>query len=184
MRLGIDADEVIFDMLEYLLIQYNYKYNANITMNDFTSWNLEPLIGKKGRQIFHEAGFFSNLKTYPNAIQVLKNLSYKHEVLIITNPPNGICAYDKYETFKKVLPFISQDNIIMTARKELINVDLLFDDSPIYLEKCANKMITVAMDRLYNKNIKTTFRIFDNNWLEFETLINYLEVINNKENTN
>jgi 5'(3')-deoxyribonucleotidase len=171
-------------MLGYLCLQYNYKYNKNITINDFIEWNLEPLIGKEGKQIFHKVGFFSNLKTYPNTIKVLEDLSKKHEILIITNPPNAITAWDKYETFKKILPFIPKDNIIMTAKKELINVDLIFDDSPIYLKSCRGKMITVAMDRLYNKNVEVNFRIFNNNWLEFESLIKGLEVINNKKNKN
>jgi len=144
-------------------------------MNDFTEWDLEPLIGKEGRQIFHKAGFFSNLKTYPNAIEVLEELSKKHEVLIITNPPNAITAKEKYESFAQVLPFIPQNNVIMTARKELINVDLIFDDSPIYLEKCKDNMITVAMDKLYNKHSYSDYRIYNNNWLDFKKLINKLE---------
>jgi 5'(3')-deoxyribonucleotidase len=164
-------------MLGYLCIQYNYKFNTNITMNDFIEWNLEPLIGKEGRQIFHEAGFFSNLKTYPNAAEVLEELSKKHEVLIITNPPNAITSKEKYEIFAQVLSFIPQDNIIMTARKELINVDLIFDDSPIYLEKCKGKMITVTMDRLYNKDSYSDYRIYNNNWLEFKDLIEILEKV-------
>lgn len=173
-KLGIDADEVIFDMLGYLFLQYNYKYNTGITMNDITQYNLEPVVGKHGIQMFCESGFFNNLKPFPNAVDVLKRLSYNHEIFIITHPMNGVCAMDKYESFSKVLPFIPHKNIIMTSRKELIDIDLLFDDCPRYLENCKEKMITVVMDRLYNKNVDAKFRIYNNDWFSFEGLIEKL----------
>jgi 5'(3')-deoxyribonucleotidase len=161
-------------MLGYLILQYNYKYNKNITMNDITEYSLEPFIGKEGIQIFCESGFFNNLKPFPNAVEVLERLSHKHEIFIITHPMNGVCAMDKFTSFNKELSFIPYKNIIMTSRKELINVDLLFDDCPEYLEKCSDKMITVVMDRLYNKNVDANYRIWRNDWLGFGYLIESL----------
>lgn len=176
MLLGIDSDETIYDMLSYLCLIYNYRYSKNIKKEDIKEYNLKPLIGKQGTQIFHEIGFFQSLKPYPNAIVVLKELSKKHDILILTHPPNAIGAYDKYESFQKDLPFIPQNNIIMCDKdkKKLINLDLIFDDNPDILNSCRGKCITVKMNQLYNQDVITDYNV--DGWLEFRDLINKINI--------
>lgn len=176
--IGFDSDEVIFNFLDPLCTIYNKRFNKNLQRSDINDWILKDLIGMEGTKIFYEKDFFNNLPPFQNAIEVLKELSTKHEIFIITTPPNAETASDKYIAFEKWLPFIPKDNILMCGRKELVSgIDVLIDDSPIVLSKVMEKgkVITVAMDRPYNRNIKTDYRVKD--FLEIKNLISRLEKV-------
>lgn len=171
-RLLIDMDECICNFLERLCLEYNYLYNKNLRPEEITSWDLASYIGVHGKEIFKKPGFFINLKPFDNAINILFRLHYeKHDILIVTNPPNGVTAAEKYAWCKEYLSFIPQENIIMCARKDLIDGDLILDDCPKYLEEF--KGISVCMDKLYNQNARCDYRV--SNWIEFYNLVKSLE---------
>lgn len=170
-RILCDLDEVICAFLERLCLEYNYLYNKNLKSEDIESWDLSTYIGIEGKKIFHKPGFFINLKPFSYAVDTLLRLKHDgHDILIVTNPPNGVTAAEKYEWCNKYLSFIPQENIIMTARKDLIKGDLIFDDCPAYLEKFDG--ISVCMNRSYNKDARCDYRV--SGWLEFYEMIRSL----------
>ena len=55
------------------------------------------------------------------------------------------------------MPFIDcQKEVIITGSKQLINANVIVDDSPFFLENFQG--IKIAVDKPYNKNIKTDYQ--------------------------
>ena len=170
MIIAIDMDETICNFLEYLCIQYNYKYNKDLKPERIDKWSLLSFIGLEGIEIYKQSGFFKNLIPFEYALSTIYRLNQKHTILICSDPPNPISASDKMEWIEEYMPFLKHNQIVLTAAKEHIRADLLFDDSPIYMERFPG--IKVCMARPYNVGCGD-YRV--ESWREFEELINRID---------
>lgn len=163
-------DETICNFLEYLCIQYNYRYNKNLRPEMIDKWSLLSFVGLEGVEIYKQSGFFKNLIPFENALSTIYRLNKKHTILICSDPPSPISASDKMEWIEGYMPFLKHNQIILTAAKEFINADLLFDDAPINLDKFSG--MKVCMARPYNVGCGD-YRV--ENWIEFEKLIEEID---------
>lgn len=173
----IDMDSVICDLMGEWHKRYNNDYNDSLSVENLKCWYSEkyvkPECGEKIYDYLDQPGLFLSLKPLPNAVEVLKRLNQKYEILIVSS--SRTYAYTEKEKWVKTyLPFISIKNLIFSHRKEMIYGDLLFDDAPHNLKafKATNRL-AIAMDYPYNKNINVP-RV--KSWLEFEQLLLNLEV--------
>lgn len=161
--------------LDYLIHEYNYQFNKQIKITDIKTWDLLPIIGQEGMQLFCKQGFFNNLKPYPYAIEVVKELNKKHNIHILTKPQNAITMVDKWCWIEEYMPFIKFEQVTMTSHKYDFIADIMIDDYDVYLDKfkinCGGK--TIIMDRLYNQNYDyADFRT--NNWISINSYIDTL----------
>jgi 5'-nucleotidase len=169
----IDMDSVIVDLMSEWYRRYNLDYDDDLCLQRVLDWDATTYVKKEcGYKIYNylnEKGFFKDLLPLPNSVEVLERISKRYELIIVTSPPS-ITAYEEKEYWlNKFLPFISRESIIFTHRKELIDGDLLFDDSPIHLENYMKKgKKVVAMDYPYNRHINCN-RVVD--WIDFEKKI-------------
>ncbi len=171
MRLIIDMDEVIVDFLNPLLA----KHGQGLRIEDIKQWDLSVHKGGLDK-VFYAKDFFINLKPLPNAVHVLEQLQKEHDIIIATNGMNSAdIVRQKAEWVDRYIPFIPERNFIITARKELLRGNILFDDCPEHLEKFMSHGITVAMDRQYNQHVSTLFRVFENNWIAFKQIVDAIE---------
>jgi len=169
-RLLIDMDEVLCDFLGELCRQYNHLHGTDIAPADINQYDLRDFIGEEGRCIFLRAGFFDCLEPFPHAIEVIhKLIADKHDVIIATNAlGHPDVAADKCRWLQRHLPELYPENVIIASRKELIQADLIFDDSPAVLNSFPG--IRVIMDRPYNRKVQG-YRIFNNSWPDFYSLV-------------
>ncbi len=169
LKILFDMDETIVQFLDELLIRHRSLYNSDITINDITNWNL-PL---EFKNIFMAPYFFDELKPFPGAIELIKELSNtnKFEIYIVTDAGGELEIINgKYFWLKKYMPFINlHENVIVTKSKHLIKADILIDDNPYVLEKFPNT--TIAIDKPYNKHAKTWFRVYNNDFKNIKELI-------------
>lgn len=174
--LCIDMDSVIVDLMTEWYKRYNHDYNDNLSIERVSDWDATKYVKKEcGERIYEylkQSGIFYDLKPLPFAIEVMERLSNRFELLIVTSPPSKYAYKEKEDWIIKHMPFIKREAIIFTHRKELIDGDLLFDDSPIHLASFMKKgKKVVAMDYLYNRIINCP-RV--SNWLEFEEKVDLL----------
>ncbi|MFA6711217.1 MAG: hypothetical protein WCS33_00725 [Candidatus Caldatribacteriota bacterium] len=157
-KIVFDMDEVIVQFLKKLLKEYNLKFNKNLTEKDFTEWQF----GQDIANIFLQEGFFDDLEPYPNAIEIVSKLKKdKFGILIATDAAGqASIAKSKFNWLRKHMPFIDcQKEVIITGSKQLINANVIVDDSPFFLENFQG--IKIAVDKPYNKNIKTDYRVYN-----------------------
>ncbi|MCA1030178.1 5'(3')-deoxyribonucleotidase [Bacillus timonensis] len=169
----IDMDSVICDLMTEWHGRYNRDYNDNLSVDRLKCWDsskyVKPECREKIYNYLNEPGLFLNLKPLPDAIEVLRNLSKKHEILIVTSSVTTAFS-EKEKWVERNLPFIGKENIVFTHRKNKICGDLLFDDAPHNLLNFKNTgRIAIAMDYPYNQSINVP-RV--KSWLEFEQGIN------------
>ena len=149
MRIILDLDETVADMLNPLISMHHDKYNSDIIIDDVTGWDLPHDMV----EIFTKPGFFLHLPPIPGAIDgVAKLLEWGHDIIIATNHSNiDYIAADKVLWVQRNLPMLST-NMMIGARKDVLQGDIIIDDNPDYLinSPCP---IKICMDRPWNKNI-------------------------------
>lgn len=176
MRLLLDMDSVLVQLMPYWLRLYNAEYNDNLTMDKITAWDMarfvKPECGNKIYEYLNQPGAFRDLEPMPHGPETVKALLEDgHEIFIVTAPPvrSSTAMWDKLEWVREHLPFFPEHHVIFCHPKYVIHGDILFDDSPINLAHFAR--IGVAMDYNYNKE-EGVFRV--NSWPEFKQLVDSL----------
>jgi len=103
--------------------------------------------------------FFTDLEPVPGAVEGMHQLQKDgHELIIATKCPKsaGHAFHGKLSWVRKHLPFFNTDNFVAVQRKDLLDGDILLDDSPsnikLFQEK---KRLVVAFDKPWNRNIKS-----------------------------
>jgi len=137
LRLLIDSDSVIVDMLKDWCFEYNKLYNDTLTTEQFgRSFSdvhkvVKPECGEKVYNIYEREGFFENLTPFDGAITVLEELNKKHDLYVVTSysgDPNS--AKGKVTWYLKNCPFFDvKHNLILGYPKFLLHGDVMIDDS-------------------------------------------------------
>ncbi len=141
MRILLDMDGVIADLLTHWCQLINDRHGENLTPETATDWNIhklcqDPDAANKIYEFFREDGFFRELPPMPGAVEGIQTLMRRgHDVVIVT-----ACKYghsDKRAWFRDHLPHFNRRNIIFAERKELIRGDVFIDDHVQNLEAWA-----------------------------------------------
>ena len=168
-----DMDEVIVDMMNPLLNRYNEKYQADIVIDDIVQWELPQDM----KDVYMERDFFYELPHIEGSLGGLHQLKqWGHEVIIATNhSDNGYLANQKVAWVKEMMHSFSA-NMMIGARKDLLQGDVIIDDNPDYLinSPCP---IKICMDRPWNQGIEFKELITPNSIYKLQ-LENFLRVYN------
>ena len=154
-RIILDLDEVVCDMMKPLISMHHDRYNSDVTIEDVIQWDLP----RDMVQIFIEPGFFLHLPPIPGAIDGVRDLlSWGHEIIIATNHSNNdyYIAADKVLWVQRNLPMLSS-NIMIGSRKDVLQGDIIIDDNPDYLinSPCP---IRIVVDRPWNREHIVTMK--------------------------
>lgn len=166
MRLIIDMDGVLVDMLSSLVEQYNHEFAKSMTVADITQWKLPDGM----HEIFKRPGFFRHLKPYDGAVEAIKTLGRNHRIVIATDCLGISCIKEDKEVWLRahIWPYIQGAEF--TGEKHLIVGDLILDDGPHHL--AAWPGLKVCMDRPYNRDAEADYRVHD--MMEFVALVGKL----------
>lgn len=174
LRVGIDVDDVLFECVPHAIKLANekYKYDPPLRIDEITAWGGVGGRGDVILEFFEDENFFKSQPVIKGAQEFIKKLSEQAEVFFITAmDPRfmSIRAKQLIETFPEVDP----KNIIMGSRKDMIDVDILFDDA-------AHNILTtsaaypVIMRQPWNSHLTGMLGV--NNYDEF---LHLMEVIQN-----
>ena len=101
-----DVDEVVNDLVEKLLVEYNRKYNDNLNLNDITKWEVKDFLKPECENIFKEFGtddFLSSLGMQPKAKEVIEKLMEKYKFYFVTSTyPDHVRVKDEW--LKRIFP--------------------------------------------------------------------------------
>jgi len=148
MIIWFDMDGVLCDMGSLLCAEYNRQYNTQLTPKDITKWELPEEMKAIYR---HSPGFFKRLSPIPGMLDLVNELSKKHEIHIATDPGRrSWIAADKMEW----LCFYNLNHIpvTLTERKDLLIGNILIDDAPHHAQNF--KGFSILVDAPYNQDVK------------------------------
>lgn len=140
MIIFIDMDDVIADTYGKHIEMYNEEFDKNLPLSHFKSgevWQNVPEMHQESiRKHARTEGFFRDLKPIKDSVEVLKELSQKHDLYIASAAmqfPNSL--REKSDWLDQYFPFIGWEHRILCGHKFILKGDLLIDDRSLNLDK-------------------------------------------------
>lgn len=179
MRIAIDVDSVLADIIPPILEKLNKIYNKTLQPEDITRWDF-PVNGKSIgfyiKSALADPAFVLNLPEIEDARSVMTSLYGKNTLILATGRPN----YCKRSTLAWLDGRFLYHQIIFSAEKttQNLNCDLLIDDSLGYMKRFLDSGGRgILIDKPWNqgeldKNL--CFRV--SSWEEIPNIIKNMEV--------
>jgi 5'(3')-deoxyribonucleotidase len=164
-------DDVLADASKEILRIINDINGLSIEKDFFKTHNFYDFIKnvsyKSYRDHLFEPGFFRNLDPLADSQKVVKELSEKHEVFIVSAAmefPNSL--REKYDWMQEHFSFISWKNLMLCGDKSVVKGDVIIDDHEKNLITFDGE--TLLFDAMHNQHIDGYKRVY--NWKEIADL--------------
>lgn len=177
LKIGIDLDDTINNLVDVWLEKYNEDYNDNVKIEDIKTWDIGDYT-KAGKDFYKYLGdgeTFKNLSIKDGAANIVEKLCQQYKVYIVTANASynkGVCD-DKVNFIKKFMPFFPIKNIIFINNKSLLDLDVLIDDGLHNFEGFKGKKIVFdrPWNQVYNSKYDWRMEMWDENILTAIKLI-------------
>lgn len=170
----IDQDDVLAELVIYVVNEFNKTYNTNYTIEDITCWQISKILGENVLDILFNPDIFRKLEPVPYSKVCLELLveSDLFNLQLVSAAKPDVC-YNKFLWMQQEFPFFDSFNLNFSSNKYLFNGHVLLDDAPHNLE-CFKNGEAIVFDRPYNQiennpQLAGLKRIF--NWIEFTNYI-------------
>ncbi|MFB9863455.1 5' nucleotidase, NT5C type [Rufibacter immobilis] len=168
-KIAIDMDEVMADPIDKFIELYNRDCALNLTLDQLHGKEIYECVPEEHKdkvwEYINAEGFFRDLKVIPDSQEVIKALTDKYEVFIVSAGMEfRNSLIDKFDWLQDHFPFIGWQNYVLCGDKSIIGADIMIDDRP-------KNLITFSGER------KLLFTSPHNvNILEFERVSTWKEV--------
>jgi 5'(3')-deoxyribonucleotidase len=138
LRIAIDMDDTMADAMSEHLRRYNMAYGANLSAQDLHGCNIEDWCPPAQREAvcdMLDASFFAGLAILPDCEAVVRELSERHDVYIVSaamDVPISFAA--KFQWLQRHFPFIPPTQMVFCGDKGIIDADYLIDDQARHFE--------------------------------------------------
>lgn len=164
MRILVDMDGIVTDLLGKWLAVYNHDFDDCLTVAMVDSWHLNECVRQEcsREQLMKyilQPGFFDDLHPLPGGIEGVKRLkAMGHDVKFATAPAGPDCARAKLAWIDRYFAGsgLSSLDVFLTHDKTWIDADLLIDDKPETLEAWNLKSplgLTATIEYAYNAHL-------------------------------
>lgn len=158
MRICVDIDDILCDLVPAGLALYNAKTNKNIQPSDISLYYLHECFSAEEAdailEIFNGEEIFKHLKPVKDAQWGLETLiNQGHNVFLATATPYHTFA-SKVDWVCKHFPYVSPRSIICIKDKSVLNCDVMIDDNLDNLTKnvCERIVLDCPWNRDKNKD--------------------------------
>ena len=154
LRILVDMDDVLNNLLECWVELLNQKYNLNAKAKDSRIWNVQgifpTLTEEEVYRVIYEEEVWGMLSPRPTSVETLKRMiDDGHDVVIVTASVYETLPI-KMDWLFATFPFLNWENVIVTRRKQLVKGDVLIDDGFHYLE--GGSYFKILIDAPYNQD--------------------------------
>lgn len=139
LRILLDMDGIVVNLLDDWLYHYNREYDDNVTREDITSWDVhkyvKPECGKNIYRILARPGLFDHLPAIDGAIDAVTELAdMGHDIRFATAPPSPDSCRGKVEWIRRNFSHLDygMSRVFFLHDKHWLapSVDVLVDDKP------------------------------------------------------
>ena len=169
MSTALDVDDLLLECIPYAIKLANEKYHFNppLSIHEVNKWGKLDSRADIIFEFFKDPEFFKNQPVIKGAKEFVRKLSEITEVYIATSIYPQFMGI-RAEKIIKEFPEIPQNHIYMGSSKELLNVDILFDDG-MHNVFNSNAAYPILMRRPWNQN--ATGMLAVNTYDEFLKLV-------------
>ena len=175
LRIAIDMDDTMADALNEHLRRYNAAFGASMTVDDLCGRNIEDCCPPEhGEALFNmlDASFFASLAIFPGCEAVIRELSERHDVYIVSAAMDVPTSFDaKFTWLQRHFPFIPPTRMVFCGDKAIIDADYLIDDQPRHFEHFRGRPLLFSAP--HNAGEQRYTRV--NNWSEVRDFFARLE---------
>lgn len=182
----VDMDDTIEDLLGAWVFYLNTGYGTAVHKDEITQWDISQSFPTLTKEQVYEPlyldSFWHSVKPIDGAAEALQMLiASGHRVLIVTTSTYQTLHTKMEEVLFRYFPFLSWNDVIVTAHKQLVNGDVLVDDGIHNLEN--GKYLRLLMDAPHNRtyNAEKSGMIRVHNWDEAYSIITQYANSINKE---
>ena len=166
---ALDVDDLLLECVPYAIRLANekYKFDPPLSIHEVDRWGKTGTRSDVIFEFMDKPEFFVNQPVIKGAREFVQKLSQMTEIFVTT------AVWPEYMTlrFQRILkefPEIHQDHILMGSRKDLIDVDILFDDG-MHNVLNSNAAYPILMRRPWNQEATGILAV--NNYDEFLKLV-------------
>lgn len=171
MKILIDCDDVIWDLITPWLEKYNHTYNDTLTVSQITDWDITKFVKPEcGRKIYNllDNYIYDSVIEIPHAKETIDWLRTKgHNIFFVTSGFHfRKAAFLVKHGFSLAKHTLYADDIIFCRDKSMINGDAIIDDR---MKNLTGHRIKLLYQRPWNKSEPPTHGIIQVcNWLEIQ----------------
>lgn len=181
MRILVDMDDTIENLLHTWLGYLNERYGLHVTESEVHDWKLDiayPSLSKSQvYSVLLEDELWQRVIPFPYAQEYMqKLLDDGHEIYIVTSSNYQTLKTKMERVLFKYFPFIDWNHVIITANKQMVMGDVLVDDAPH--NHIGGSYLSILMDSPHNRSFDAEahgiIRVY--NWGEvYETISRYAQ---------
>jgi 5'(3')-deoxyribonucleotidase len=174
MKIGIDVDSTLNNLVPAWVQRYNETYGDTLdhaTVNDWSIYKFMPKCEPDACYALLD-GIFLDLEPLNGSKHVVRQLKKRHDVYIVTTCLKPEHAHDKAAWVAQHYR-IEPDHFIATSKKGALGLDILIDDGPHNF--IDHKGIGILFDQPWNWNADIKYRACG--WSGVKAILQRLEVI-------
>ncbi|UYQ91045.1 5'(3')-deoxyribonucleotidase [Chitinophaga horti] len=131
--IAIDMDETIADPIGKARDWYYRDFGTTFTDEDLIGKHLSEVVPEEHKGVIHQylntPGFFRDLKVFPDAVDVLRELNKKYRVFIVSAAMEFPASLqDKYYWLEDNFPFLTWRQVCLCGDKTVVGTDMMIDD--------------------------------------------------------
>lgn len=152
----VDCDDVMNNLCDAWVAELNDLYGTSVSPEDIKEWDLcsafKTLSKNKILLPLYWESFWESVTPKEGAAEGIQRLLHDgHEVIVLTDSSiNTIVPKSRLMLFKH-FPFLSQKDLIITSRKDLVRGDVLIDDAPHNFAGC-NRKLGILFSAMHNRS--------------------------------
>ncbi len=190
MIVGIDIDDTMTNHCESWFQVYNDHFKTenveNLKKEDAYTWDFYNDWEEEEKNRLHEAllsghpDYYKHLKLLPNVKGTIAKIINSDNKVIIISATSKNLQENKKKWILEQIPILTEDDIIFTTNKSLINVDIMIDDNLNYAKdfNCPYLLYKQPWNtnRQQNEYPKNIIKVSD--WDEVERVLCDMKAIN------
>lgn len=154
--IGVDLDDVLWDLLGAWLQRYNTIVDGHVVPADIKSWSIEQYILPNTKEmlfyILEQKDFWKTVQPMSGAAEVLYRLMRDGYNVYIVTASSYKTLPAKLNHFFELFSFVRQDQVVVAKEKQLLDLDVMIDDNPENL--CHASYNKLLFDRPSNQWVK------------------------------
>lgn len=159
MRILVDMDDVLEQMVSPWISALNDKYDLDVQFEKIDRWEISDFYPSLSReQVYEPLGvpeFWDSVTPMDGAVKYIQKLQQDwHEVYVVTASEHHTIEAKMEGVLFRYFPFIDWGHVIVTSHKQLIRGDVLVDDGIHNL--IGGDYFKILMDRPYNRYFDET----------------------------
>lgn len=160
LKIGFDVDDTLIPFTQAILDECEKKFKHSFPYEEVV-WgfsNYKPEETEFVHQLFRDRDFIGSIPMFDGTIALLNECHERgHEIFFVTSTYSNVMTTRALYLFEKI-PFIHPRNYIMTGRKDVVKLDMHFDDCMDHIQKSIAD-IPVLVNTPWNKGIPGYIRV-------------------------